>query len=246
MHNNLVFIGSFLVFDTLVIATRSNFNLGVVLPAVIGLPLLLLGIFYARTKEGTGRVIRRVMTVLYALGCTVLLVCGTAMFRAAHEKADKPADALVVLGAALHGDKVTWVLSNRLDTAAEYLLENPETICVTSGGQGPGESLPEGEAMKQYLIGKGVEEERIIAETKATSTKENFLFSRELAEERLGDGVSFAFVTNDFHVYRAGKTAASLGISAAGVAAPDVWYLRPNNFLRECAGIVYYTLKGSF
>lgn len=244
MKKFLLILGGALILDTAVIATRSNFNLGVILPGLIGLPLLLLGLFYSRTGKG----LRRAFAVVYALGCAVLIVTGTLMFRAAHAKTDKPADALIVLGAALHGEKVTWVLSNRLDTAAEYLIANPECLCVTSGGQGPGESLPEGEAMKNYLIRKGVSADRIYAETAASSTKENFSFSAALLRDALGDdafsALSLAFVTNDFHVYRAGKTAVSLGLSASGVPAPDVWYLRLNNFLRESVGILWYGVRG--
>lgn len=243
MKRFFLILGGLLLLDTAIIATRSNFNLGVILPGCLGLPLLLLGLFYRHTLAGPGRVVRIALLTVYVLGCIILLVCGILMFSAAHRKTDK-ADALIVLGAALHGEKVTWVLSNRLDTAAEYLTEHPGCVCITSGGQGAGESLPEGEAMRNYLIRKGIAEERILAETKSTSTRENFTFSKAMIDELLGPDASVAFVTNDFHVYRAGKTAKSLGIDAVGVAAPDVWYLRLNNFLRESVGICWYTLTG--
>ena len=98
---------------------------------------------------------------------------------------------------------------------------------------------------KKYLVEKqGIDPERILTEEKASSTKENFLFSKTILEERLGREGTLAFVTTDFHVFRAGRTAAGCGIEAFGVAAPDVWYLRPNNFLRECVGICYYFVKG--
>ena len=34
------------------------------------------------------------------------------------------------------------------------------------------------------------------------------------------------------------------GIDAVGIPADDVWYLRLNNFLRECVGICVYALRG--
>ncbi len=37
-------VGGFLVLDTLIVCFLSNYNLGVILPAVLGLPLLLLGL----------------------------------------------------------------------------------------------------------------------------------------------------------------------------------------------------------
>ena len=40
-----IVLGAFLVLDTLLVSMLSNFNLGVILPAILGLPLLLLGVF---------------------------------------------------------------------------------------------------------------------------------------------------------------------------------------------------------
>ena len=38
-----IIVGVFLVLDTVIVSMLSNFNLGVILPLVLGLPLLLLG-----------------------------------------------------------------------------------------------------------------------------------------------------------------------------------------------------------
>ena len=217
-------VGAFLVLDTLIVSMLSNFNLGVILPAILGLPLLLLGIagFVSGTDPATGQM-------------------GTAAKRA--DKVD--ADALIVLGAAVHGDRVTWVLSNRLDTAADYLAAHPDTVCVVSGGRGDGESVTEASAMRKYLVErKGIDPDRILIEDRATSTLENFEFSKTLIEERLGPDAKIAFVTTDFHVFRASRVAKKAGIDAVGIAAPDVWYIRLNNFFRECVGITVYGLRG--
>ena len=244
MNVILIVIGGLLVLDTAVVSFLSNFNLGVILPGLLGLPLLLLGFFRKYTQTGVLHTLRTVLTVCYGLALAMFIVCGILMFSACHEKPAKETDTLIVLGAALHGEKVTWVLSNRLDTAAEYLLAHPQCACVTSGGQGSGEDLPEGEAMRNYLIRAGVEAERIFEETASASTEENFRFSRVIAEKELGTDRNYAFVTTDFHVFRAGRTAKKLGIDAVGIPAPDVWYIRINNFMRECVGICYYALMG--
>lgn len=81
-------------------------------------------------------------------------------------------------------------------------------------------------------------------EDRATSTLENFAFSKKIIDEQLGENASIAFVTTDFHVFRAGRVARKAGLDAVGLAAPDVWYIRINNFLRECVGITVYGLRG--
>ena len=240
-----IIVGAFLVLDTLLVSMLSNFNLGVILPAILGLPLLLLGVFMHHMDHGFLAALKWILLVCYALGTVFLIVLGVLMGTAA-KRADKvDADALIVLGAAVHGDRVTWVLSNRLDTAADYLDSHPDTVCVVSGGQGDGESVTEASAMQKYLVErKGIDPERILPEDKATSTLENFAFSKKLIDETLGENASIAFVTTDFHVFRAGRVAKKAGIDAEGLAAPDVWYIRINNFLRECVGIVVYGLRG--
>ena len=237
-------VGGFLVLDTLIVCCLSNYNLGVILPAMLGLPLLLLGLVWGRMDAGFWLFLRRLVLVCYGLGCLFLLFLGSLMLRAMDRGEHDDYDALIVLGAAVHGDRVTWVLSNRLDTAYDYAAAHPKTVLVVSGGQGDGESVTEASAMAGYLARKGIDPSRILLEDRATSTAENFAFSKEIIDERLGQDASIGFVTTRFHVYRAARVAQKAGIQARGLGAPDVWYIAVNNFLRECVGICWYTLKG--
>ena len=230
--------------DTIIVCFLSNYNLGVILPAVLGLPLLLLGLFWPRMDAGFWLFGRRLVLVCYGLGCLFLLFLGSLMLRSIDRGEHGDYDTLIVLGAAVHGEKVTWVLSNRLDTAYDYAVQHPGTTLVVSGGQGDGESVTEASAMAKYLAAKGIDPGRILMEDRAESTAENFAFSKTVIDERLGPDASIGFVTTRFHVYRAGRVAQKGGIPARGIGAPDVWYLAINNFLRECVGICWYTVKG--
>ena len=237
-------VGGFLVLDTIVVCFLSNYNLGVILPAALGAPLLLLGLFWPWMDAGFWLFLRRFILVCYGLGCLFLLFLGSLMLRAIDRGEHGDYDALIVLGAAVHGDRVTWVLSNRLDTAYDYAVVHPETILVVSGGQGDGESVTEASAMASYLTHRGLDPSRILLEDRAESTAENFAFSKAIIDETLGSDASIGFVTTRFHVFRAGAVARKGGIAARGLGAPDVWYIALNNFLRECVGICWYTLKG--
>ena len=241
----LFIAGSVLVLDTILVMYLSNFNLGVILPAFFGVPLIALGFLLPYTDHGILRVLKWAAAVCYAIAALIFLVCGILMVKATHEGQDRSADAVIVLGAAVHGDRVTWILSNRLDAAIDYAEEHPETVLVVSGGRGDGETVTEASAMRKYLLEHGIAEERIIAEERATSTVENFLYSTELIHERLGEDATVGFVTTAFHCYRAGAVARQLGIDTFAVPAKDVWYIGLNNFLRECVGICVYALRGS-
>ena len=110
---------------------------------------------------------------------------------------------VIILGAAVWGDKISPSLDERLKTGAEYLEKYPDSIAVVSGGQGRGENMSEAEAMKRYLVARGIKEDRIIKEDKSTSTMENFKYSGQILRERTGGAVGeITVITSDFHMFR--------------------------------------------
>lgn len=241
----LFIVGAVLTAETCVMLTLSNFNAGVIMPAFFGVPMMLSAVLLPKMKKGTFLgVLKWIVVGCYTVAALIFIVCGSLMLSAQKDADKVECDALIVLGAAVHGDRVTWVLENRLNTAKAYLDKHPNAICIVSGGQGPGETVTEGSAMKKYLLSLGVAEGRVFAEEKATSTVENFRFGKVIADAAVGKDAKIAFVTTDFHVYRASRVAAQQGIDADGIPAPDVWYLKINNFMRECAGICVYALQG--
>ena len=237
-------LGLLLTTETLVVMGLSNFNLGVILPGVLGLPLMVLALIWPHMTQGFLLVLRRLAILGYGLAGLLFLICGLCMLSVQRDGEKVEADAVIVLGAAVHGDRITWVLENRLNTALEFLKAHPEAVCVVSGGQGPGESVTEGSAMQKYLLEQGIAPERVFAEERATNTPENFAYSMEILNRVRPEGARVAFVTTDFHVFRAERTAKKLGFDVIGIPAPDVWYLKLNNFLRESVGICVYFLTG--
>ena len=73
-------------------------------------------------------------------------------------------------------------LAGRLDAAAEALRSAPGSVAIVSGGQSPGEPVTEAEAMKEYLVKAGIEEERITVEDRSLNTVENVKNSLPLTE----------------------------------------------------------------
>ena len=150
---------------------------------------------------------------------------------------------IIVLGAQVHEDGPSVVLEYRLDKAAEYLKSNPETVCIVSGGQGVNEPFSEAQGMKDYLIKKGIGEERILMEDQSLNTVQNIRNSMAL----LPEGTAKAgIVTNNFHVCRAVSIARRQGLSdAVGIAASSTLTYLPHNMLREFFGIIKDTLTGA-
>lgn len=246
----LLCIGVLLILDTLFVMGFSNFNFGVILPTILGLPLLIIGIFFpsfARHLKSSRflRFLRIFIISAYAAFLVVVLVTGSILFAASVTAPSENADAVIVLGAGIHGDEVSLLLGKRLRAAINYKLANPETIIVVSGGQGPGESITEAEAMKRFLLANGVNETDIIKEEASTSTQENFRFSKRILDERFPDGYSCVYVTSDFHIFRAGLVAKKEGLNAEGLSGKGTaWYIMPNCYLREIAAVWAYFILG--
>ena len=95
--------------------------------------------------------------------------------------------------------------------------------------------------MAQYLMEKGVPEEKILLETESSSTRENFEFSRELlAENGISAETPIAYVTNGFHSYRAGCYARNAGFeNVSSVSAPTSTGVWLQCYLREVLAVFY-------
>ena len=147
---------------------------------------------------------------------------------------DETPEFVVVLGAQVQGDEPSLTLKKRLDKTLEFMQEHPDRTVIVSGGQGPDEAHTEASVMARYLIEHGADASRIIEEDKASNTRENLLFSAELAKERGIDTGSVLIITSDFHMPRAKYIAGKLGMTPYGLTSDTwPWILKVNYTLRE-------------
>ncbi len=174
------------------------------------------------------------VTVAFASWATVEIA------GAASNPASKPT-TVVVLGCQVREDGPSRMLIFRLETAFEYLRENPDAVCIISGGKGEDEPVSEAECMYQWLTKKGIDPERLIKEEKSTSTRENLAFSKKIIEEK-GLEKSITVITNGFHQYRASKIAQSLGMESYSISAKTPVASVPAYYTREMGGVLYELL----
>lgn len=188
----------------------------------------------------------RILLVLTCIGLVYFCIVEIPIIKNARTDKDAERPYLIVLGAAVYGDQPSLTLVRRLEGALDYLEKYPESIAIVSGGMGPGETVTEAQAMHDWLRSRGIDEERIIQEDKATSTKENLSFSFEKIRER-GDSPegNVAIVSSAYHLFRAKSMARLQGVDAAGVAAP--WgfpMVMLNYFIREAFGVTHLWVFG--
>ena len=212
----LSLLGTLLLLNALGVSMASNFNLGIVLAALMGTFLIACGAFLPYILRRCSRwlcITALCAVALVVLCATTLLVFGRT------DTLTNDEDAIIVLGAGIHGERVSLTLRDRLNAAIDCFDQNPDVLIVVSGGQGPQEDITEALAMERYLIEHGIPAEAIIKEERSTSTAENFAFSKALLDERLGENYSAAYITNDFHILRAGQVASRQGFDSITHAA---------------------------
>lgn len=183
-------------------------------------------------------------TASILFGAAVLVFAAVEIIIIQYGAADPSAgaDYVLVLGCQVKGTNPTYALTKRLDAAYEYLMDNPDTFVILSGGQGPGEDITEADAMASYLRKKGVAESRMLLEDKSQNTDENIRYSMELMEN---PDAAVVLVTNHFHVFRGVGTAKKQGLTnVEGLGAPTKWYTVPNQYMREGFAVLKYKLWG--
>ena len=158
-----------------------------------------------------------------------------------HARGDQHLDYVVVLGAQVRKSGPSKALRYRLDTAADYLRNSPDTICIVSGGKGANEPFPEAQGMADYLKAHGIEEGRILQESKSKTTQENIVNSKKLIA---GDNASVGIITNDFHMFRALQIAHDNGLDETqGIAAGSPPDMLVNNMVREFFAEIKFLLS---
>ena len=191
--------------------------------------------------------INSVLCYYYCLTIATLF----CIFAAARFKPNYDKDYVIILGSRIRKDgTLTPILQARVDKAIEFAKEQKDStqkniIFVPSGGKGTDEKIAEAEAMKNYLIKKGISPNNIIIENKAKNTVQNFIFSKRLIEES-NKGKGIIFSTTNYHVFRSGVIAWNEGIECEGIGSKTKWYFYINALIREFFANLFIQRKQHF
>lgn len=185
---------------------------------------------------------RRILAGLLAVLVLAMVVTGGFIASCCGGRGEPESDCLIVLGCQVNGTEPSLMLRQRLDAAVEYLNAYPEAQCVVTGGKGDRENISEAQCMFNYLTAAGIAPERVMMEDQATSTVENLRNTLALLG---GMPERVTILSSEFHLYRAGRMAADLGIEASLVPAKtENVPLFINYFLRDIFALWKYIMLG--
>jgi len=125
-------------------------------------------------------------------------------------------DAIVVLGAAQYDGRPSAIYEARLEHAVDLWSDGVAPLLVFTGGRGPGDRFTEGGSGARWATERGVPERAVVVEERSRTTYQNLAGAKRALERRNPDAGRhrIVVVSDPFHMFRAVKQAADLGMDA--------------------------------
>ncbi|MDQ6716842.1 MAG: YdcF family protein [Gemmatimonadota bacterium] len=140
------------------------------------------------------------------------MISATAVLAWSVKDQARPADAIVVLGAAQYAGHPSPVLKARLDHGIDLWRDNPTGLLMLTGGTGSGDTTSEAEVGRAYARKAGVPDSAIVVENAGRTTSESMRAVAEIMRERRAS--TAVLVSDPFHMLRLSVIARRLGLKA--------------------------------
>lgn len=187
-------------------------------------------------------------SVFIILFCLLYLFLTLFVAQTAELDSKTKSDIILVLGARSYiNGSYNPCLVVRVDHAVELYKQKFALKILVSGGFDKEDHSSEAETMRKMAIERGVASQDILLEKKATSTYENFSFSKKILQAHHFNSV--LIVTEPFHAPRASLVAQKLGLqfSISPASKNSCWLPRKylsRYFLKEPLAIMAYKVEG--
>lgn len=159
------------------------------------------------------RAARRVLKLLLVVAFAYFGVTLVQVWLTGRHDGARPAQALVVLGAAQYDGRPSPVLRARLDHVADLYARGLAPVVVVTGGRAEGDRFTESRVSATYLHRQGVPESAILREAQGRDSWESLAASARFLRRR---GIrEVVLVSDPFHAARIAGMAGELGLKAA-------------------------------
>ena len=157
----------------------------------------------AKAKQKAKQVVnalRRMLTVAVVAVFALWVISASAVLIWSSRDEARPAQAIVVLGAAQYAGKPSPVLRARLDHALELWNRHLASLLILTGGTGSGDTTSEAAVGRTYAKKHGVPDSAILVESEGRTTSESMRAVAGMLEVR---GLQSALLVSDpFHMLR--------------------------------------------
>jgi uncharacterized SAM-binding protein YcdF (DUF218 family) len=187
--------------------------------------------------------LRTLLAVLWIFLLAIAWI-SLAIVKAAQKQELKPADAIIVFGAAEYDGRPSPVFRARLDHAYDLYRQHLAPVIIVSGGSAADPNFSEGGVGHDYLMRRGVAESALIAETQASDTAES---AERIAVIMRANHMHSAIAVSDaYHMFRIRQLLWHQGLQVSLAPRPDsrpksAW-LRTLALLRESLSYLVWRL----
>jgi uncharacterized SAM-binding protein YcdF (DUF218 family) len=145
-------------------------------------------------------IVRRILTVAVVTAFALWITSAAAVLIWSSRDEARPAQAIVVLGAAQYAGRPSPVLRARLDHALDLWNRRLASILILTGGTGSGDTTSEAAVGRTYAKRHGVPDSAILVESEGRTTSESMKAVAGMLEVR---GLQSALLVSDpFHMLR--------------------------------------------
>ena len=223
--------------------------------SALGAYLIFLGIYRIKTGRSFWSIwkkwIKITFVVLAGSGITIAIINLIYILNPVIVPVNETAENVILLGGGIDKDgNLPKPVLDRVELAAEYLNQHPETICVVTGGTLKWLPYAEAPELKNQLVKKGISAERILVEDQALDTIQNLQLSCKMLSEYRGVDVQQVLnmptvvVTSRYHLRRSERLARRIGftnIKGIGARCPAIYV--PHSYVREICAYVKLNLR---
>lgn len=168
------------------------------------------------------RLLLKTLIWLLVIVCLWLIATAANIWIYGEQDHSKPADCVIVLGAAAYHKNPSPVFKERINHAISLYQQGLVSTIIFTGGYGSGAAYAESEVGKNYAIGQGVNGADILTEFQSRSTLDNLIEAKALMASV---GLTTSIIVSDpLHLKRAAALAADLGISTVTSPTPTSRY----------------------
>jgi uncharacterized SAM-binding protein YcdF (DUF218 family) len=184
---------------------------------------------------------KRIARALLLLFFIVVLTVGLLAYRIysySSARSDGPADAAIVLGAAVWGTQVSPVFQERINHGIDLYRNSKIRKLIFTGGQGDNNEPTESSAARLYALQHGIPAADVLIEQQSQTTYENLLYAKRIADAY---GLHKVLIVSDpLHMKRAVVMARDLGFEAEPSPTPSTKYQGLGSQVRLLAHETYY------
>jgi uncharacterized SAM-binding protein YcdF (DUF218 family) len=161
--------------------------------------------------------LRIVWVILGLIAGYYLLICFAIVWQSRRDEA-RPADVIIVFGAAEYAGRPSPVFRARLDHAITLYSRGLAPYLIITGGSGRDPQFSEGGVGRDYLSARGIGESHLIAETQGGNTAESA--ERVAVIMRANNMRTCVVVSDPYHLYRIKRLMQRQGITTYASPRP--------------------------